>query len=103
MIYFLRRKDGTVEPSSSGTLVTRSGGSIHLKLSEIGVEVLDFWKSPKSGGKYPSRWKVSIPAAKIELEINPLVASQELLTEGSTGVTYWEGAVAGKGTSAGKP
>ena len=102
MIYFLRRKDGTVEPSSSGTLVTRSGGSIHLKLSEIGVEVLDFWKSPKSGGKYPSRWKVSIPAAKIELEINPLVASQELLTEGSTGVTYWEGAVAGKGTSAGK-
>ncbi len=103
MIYFLRRKDGTVEPSSSGTLVARSGGSVHLKHSEIKVDILDFWKSPKSGGKYPSRWKVKIPMAKMELEINPLVPSQELITEGSTGVTYWEGAVAGKGTSAGKP
>jgi predicted secreted hydrolase len=102
MIYFLRRKDGTMEPSSSGTLVTQSGGSIHLKLSEIKVEILDFWRSPKSGGKYPSRWKVKIPMAKMELEINPLVPSQELITEGSTGVTYWEGAVAGKGTAAGK-
>jgi hypothetical protein len=35
--------------------------------------------------------------------ISSLVSSQELLTEGSTGVIYWEGAVAGKGTSAGKP
>ena len=103
MIYFLRRKDGTFEPSSSGTLVTRSGSSIHLKLSEVNVEILDFWKSPKSGGNYPSRWKVKVPMAKIDLEVAPLVASQELLTEGSTGVTYWEGAVAGKGTSAGKP
>jgi predicted secreted hydrolase len=103
MIYFLRRKDGTVEPSSSGTLVTRSGGSIHLKLSDINVEIVDTWKSLKSGGKYPSRWKVNVPVAKIALEINPLVPSQELLTEGSTGVTYWEGAVGGKGTSAGKP
>lgn len=103
MIYFLRRKDGTVEPSSSGTLVTRLGNSIHLKLSEIHVEVIDHWKSPKSGGRYPSRWKMIIPVAKIEMEINSLVPSQELLTEGSTGVIYWEGAIAGKGTSAGKP
>ncbi|MGQ9646005.1 MAG: lipocalin-like domain-containing protein [Thermodesulfobacteriota bacterium] len=103
MIYFLRRKDGTAEPSSSGTLVTRSGDSIHLKLSEINVEVLDHWKSPRSGGKYPSRWRLKIPRAKIDLEISSLVPSQELLTEGSTGVIYWEGAIAGKGTAADKP
>lgn len=103
MIYFLRRKDGTVEPSSSGTLVTRSGDAIHLKLSEINIEVLDYWKSPRSGGKYPSRWRMKVPSARIEMEISSLVPSQELLTGGSTGVIYWEGAVAGKGTSAGKP
>jgi predicted secreted hydrolase len=103
MIYFLRRKDGTVEPSSSGTLVTRSGDAIHLKLSEINIEVLDYWKSPRSGGKYPSRWRMKVPSARIEMEISSLVTSQELLTGGSTGVIYWEGAVAGKGTSAGKP
>ncbi len=103
MIYFLRRKDGTVEPSSSGTLVTRLGDALHLKLSDINVEVVDHWKSPKTGGKYPSRWRMKVPIAKIDMEISSLVPSQELLTEGSTGVIYWEGAVAGKGTSAGRP
>ena len=31
----------------------------------------------------------------------PIVANQELVTEASTGVTYWEGAVTGSGTSRG--
>ncbi len=100
MIYFLRRKDGSVEPSSSGTLISQSGLATHLKLSDIRVEVLDYWKSSKSGGKYPSRWRIKIPFAKIEMEIASLVVSQELITEGSAGVVYWEGAVAGKGSSA---
>jgi predicted secreted hydrolase len=103
MIYFLRRKDGSAEPSSSGTLVKRSGEGIHLKLADINVEVLGYWKSPKSGGRYPSLWRIKVPSARIEMEIGSLVPSQELLTEGSTGVIYWEGAVAGKGTSAGRP
>ncbi len=103
MIYFLRRKDGTIEPSSSGTLVKRSGESVHLKLSDIHVEVLDTWKSPKSGGRYPSRWRIKVPFTNIEIELSALVPSQELLTEGSTGITYWEGAVAGKGVSGGRP
>lgn len=103
MVYFLRRKDGSMEPSSSGTLVKPSGHTLHLKLSDINLEVLDYWKSPKSGGRYPSRWRMKVPSAGIELELTSLVASQELLTEGSTGVIYWEGAVAGKGTSGGRP
>jgi predicted secreted hydrolase len=45
---------------------------------------------------------MKVPSAKIEMEISSLVPSQELLTEGSTGVIYWEGAVGGKGTAAGK-
>jgi predicted secreted hydrolase len=101
MIYFIRQKDGAVEPASSGTLISDNGASRGLKLSEISVEVLDHWKSPKSGGRYPSRWKIAVPSAEIELNIEPLLADQELLTPGSTGVTYWEGAVKGKGRSAG--
>ena len=34
MIYFLRLKDGSVEPSSSGTLVAPDGTSRHLRLSD---------------------------------------------------------------------
>lgn len=103
MIYFLRKKDGSVEQSSSGTLVKRNGEAVHLKLSEIKLEVLDYWKSPKSGGKYPSKWRIKIPSFRIELELNPLVLSQELVTKESTGITYWEGAVLGKGISYGQP
>ena len=102
MLYALRRKDGSVEPTSSGTLVSPSGKATHLKLSEVNIEVLDYWKSPRSGGRYPSRWRLRIPTVGIDLLISPSVASQELLTEGSTGVVYYEGAIEGKGTSGGK-
>ncbi len=102
MIYFLRLKDGSVETSSSGTLVAPDGTSRHLKLSDLTVSVLDHWKSPRSKGEYPSRWRIQIPSMKIELTVTPLIADQELITEGSTGVTYWEGAVTGQGASGGR-
>ena len=102
MIYFLRRSDGSVEPTSSGALVSSDGRTTNLSLSEMSVEVLDHWKSSKTGGKYPSRWKIKIPVAGIELAVNPLLADQELVTEGSTGVVYWEGAVDGRGRSRGQ-
>jgi len=103
MLYFLRKNDGTVEKESSGTLVEPDGRARHLKLGEIQTEVLETWKSPKSGGAYPSRWRIRIPAAGVDLQLAPLLAAQELITAGSTGVTYWEGAVEGRGSSSGKP
>jgi predicted secreted hydrolase len=102
MLYFLRRSDGSIEPTSSGTLVNSDGRTTNLNLSEMSVEVLVYWKSPKTEGKYPNRWKIDIPVAGIELVLNPLLANQELVTEGSTGVVYWEGAVDGKGRSRGQ-
>jgi predicted secreted hydrolase len=102
MIYLLRRKDGSLEPASSGTLVDRSGKAAYLKLSNISIEPLSRWRSPRSGATYPSQWRITIRPANIKLVVTPLVANQELVTEGSTGVTYWEGAVAGAGTSGGK-
>ena len=102
MLYVLRKTGGTVEPASSGTLVEKDGTARHLPLKEISLEVLDRWESPASGGTYPSRWKIRIPACNIELFIAPLVQNQELLTNESTGIVYWEGAVGGEGTSKGQ-
>lgn len=102
MVYFLRKKDGSIEATSSGTLVDKRGASRHLALLDLRVEILDTWKSPNTGGKYPSRWRLVIPSAKIDVTIGSLVPDQELLTTSSTGVTYWEGAVEGKGESAGE-
>jgi predicted secreted hydrolase len=102
MIYLLRRKDGTVEQASSGTIVEKDGAGRHLRLSEISIDILGQWKSPKSSGNYPARWRIRVPSARIDLTISPLVADQELITGESTGITYWEGAAGGNGTSMGQ-
>jgi predicted secreted hydrolase len=102
MIYLLRRKDGTLEPASSGTLVDELGRTTRLELSDIGIEVMSHWQSEKSGATYPSQWRIAIHPANIKLVVSPRLANQELLTGESTGVTYWEGAIEGSGTSGGK-
>jgi len=99
MLYLLRRTDGSVETASSGTLVAVDGDAVHLPLGAFQVEVRNTWKSRRSGAVYPSRWRITVPAHGIALEIAPLLADQELVTAGSTGVVYWEGAVTGRGAS----
>ena len=103
MLYLMRKKDGSVDPYSSGTLVYDNGTTRHLALKDFRIEVLERWKSPKSGGDYPMRWRVVIPSEGIELEIVPFFPEQELDTRKSTRVTYWEGAVQVKGSYRKKP
>lgn len=98
MLYLMRRKDGSIDPYSSGTVVYADARTRHLTLKDYRVEVLGRWKSPKSGADYPIKWKVSIPSEQIELEITPHFPEQELITNRSTRVTYWEGAVRVTGT-----
>jgi predicted secreted hydrolase len=103
MLYLMRRKDGSVDPYSSGTLVSADGMSKNLALKDYRIEVLQRWKSPTSGATYPMKWKVTIPSEATELEITPAFPEQELITNRSTRVTYWEGAVQIRGTARGKP
>ncbi len=93
MLYRIRHKDGELDPYSSGTLVFPDGTWKHLRLEEVGVEVLKFWKSPWSGGNYPMQWRIKVPKYGIDLELIPVFEDQELRTGKSTGVTYWEGSV----------
>jgi predicted secreted hydrolase len=103
MLYLMRRKDGSVDPYSSATLVDAKGKTTHLALKDYRVEVLDRWKSAKSGAEYPMKWKITIPVESIALEIIPEFREQELITSRSTRVTYWEGAVRVNGTMEQKP
>jgi len=103
MLYQIRRRDGSPDLYSSGTLVSDNGASRRLALKDFQIEILERWKSPKSGGDYPMRWRVAIPSEGIELEIVPFFPAQELDTRKSTRVTYWEGAVQVKGSYRKKP
>ncbi len=103
MLYVIRRADGTREPASSGTLVEPGGRAVHLPWGTFSFEALGTWTSPRSGARYPSRWRIRVPWAGIDVVVSPLLPDQELMTPESTGITYWEGAVTGRGTSAGRP
>ena len=49
--------------------------------------------------RYPSRWRLAVPGAGLDLAITPWLADQELIV----GTRYWEGAVRVEGTAAGRP
>jgi len=99
MLFEIRRADGSLEPASGGTLVAPDGQTRRLRAAEIGVDVIQRWLSPRSGARYPARWRIRLPADQLELEVVPLVADQEMRTSFS----YWEGAVRLSGRSRGRP
>lgn len=99
MLYRIRRADATVEPVSSGTLVQPDGAVIHLPREAFDFSIRDAWTSPKTRTVYPSRWVITVPDHGLELTIQPTVPDQELVTNHSTRVTYWEGSVSVKGVA----
>ncbi len=98
MLYQIRRTDGRPDVTSSGSVVTQSGDVIHIRHDQMNVRALGRWKSPRSGAVYPMGWQISIPSLKISLTVRSLLENQELITKGSTQVTYWEGAVSVQGS-----
>ena len=103
MLYRLRRSDGSADPVSSGTLIDREGQGQHLSIQDFTLEPTSYWTSPTSKARYPQRWRLTIPAQQLSMELAPLMAEQELSTTRSTQVTYWEGAIEATGAAQGKP
>ena len=97
MFYRLRRRDGTTDPFSGGTLVAPDGTARRIQATDVRAEPLDYWQSPR-GGRYPARWRLAVPGEALELEVAPYLPDQEL----DVTVRYWEGAVKVTGTSSGR-
>lgn len=89
--------------SSSGTVVKASGEVIRLSHKDFQVEILDRWKSARSGATYPSRWRIRVLPLNLEVSLVPNLTDQELMTVRSTQVTYWEGRVGVSGRSGHNP
>jgi len=99
MLYQLRHADGRPDPASSGSIVGPHGASRTLAFRGFSMDVLDRWRSPRSGARYPSRWRLHIPSEGLDLDVTPRLADQEL----DVSFRYWEGAVAVEGTRRGTP
>jgi len=94
MLFELRRKDGTIDPYSSGTLIGPDGKARHLRREDFSLEPLRKWT------KYPVEWRIRVPSAQIDLRCRAVLDNQELKTR-LGGPSYWEGAVDYSGSHAG--
>jgi predicted secreted hydrolase len=97
MLYNIRKQGGAADESSSGTITSPDGRSQRLYATDFDIVVRETWTSP-AGGTYPSRWTVRLPARGLEVDVEPVIADQELFTT----VRYWEGAVDVTGRHAGR-
>ena len=94
MLYRLRRDDGTTDPFSGGTFIAADGSTTAFGAGDIAIEETRYWSSSLDGTRYPSEWTLRIAPLALTVQIEPLVADQEL----NLAVRYWEGAVAGRAT-----
>ncbi|RIL11816.1 carotenoid 1,2-hydratase [bacterium] len=94
MVFQLREGDGGIAPESSGSLIGRDGAVTPLGRADFGLTPTGRWTSPRTGGVYPSGWRLTVPAAGLDVAVEPLVRDQEL----DVGFKYWEGAVRVSGT-----
>ena len=102
MLYIMRRLDGSPDPASSGTMVSRDGRYRRLSQRDFSITVRDHYTSAKTKARYPSRWQVSIPVEGLDLDVSPLLRDQEFIGLNSTGNYYWEGTCSVTGTASGR-
>lgn len=98
MVFLLRQVDGSLNPASAGTFVPAAGKSRHLVFHEVHIAPLAYWTSPHSGARYPVEWRLRIPRLALDLRLAADLKDQEMHTEHTTGVVYWEGSVGLKGS-----
>jgi predicted secreted hydrolase len=77
-----------------GTLVDATGAAHHLPPGSFTIEARGTWTSARTRVAYPAGWRLRVPESGLDVSLTPLLADQELDTRASTGVIYWEGAVA---------
>ena len=98
MWYRLRRRDGSVDPASSGILVSANGTRWLLQPAMTVTTPSGTWTASDGGAAYPAKWRLQSASPRFDLQIDPVLPDQELRLF----VRYWEGAVAVRGTRDGK-
>ena len=79
--------------------------AVDLEAKDFQLDVLDYWTSPHSRLRYPSKWRMRIPSQQYDLTITPVMPDQELTLKLIAGIKmhYWEGMCRVEGTHNGQP
>jgi len=99
-----RVRDGANRPTPYSAAVRIAADGSVARVDGRGFEAtpLDGWASPRTGVRYPLRWRLRVPDWKAELRITPLLRCSEIATPGTTNITYWEGPAEVEGTVDGR-
>lgn len=97
MVFQIRNEDGSVDPFSSGTWITRAGDTINLSREDFEIKVLEDWISPHTSGRYPAKWEINIPKLGVSMVVTSSVQDQEV----NLAYSYWEGSVTVNGEQRG--
>jgi predicted secreted hydrolase len=97
MFYALRDRHGQRDAHSAGTFVDAHGAMRALSSAEVLLTPAGSWVSA-DGVRYPSGWRIQVPALELDLNAQPVLKDQELRLS----PRYWEGAVAVQGRRAGR-
>lgn len=98
MFYLLRDQARRLSSHSALVLIQPDSTPVRLRCDEFCVTARGSWTSPVTGVTYPMQWLVEVPRFGLSLEVSPVMNHQEVDTRGTTGVIYWEGAVAVEGS-----
>lgn len=88
MAFRMRRADG-LALYAGGSWTDKQGTTRHFGPGEVQLAPGRLWTSPRSRGRYPMEWTISIPNA--QYTIKSLLDDQEMDSRASTGAYYWEG------------
>ena len=94
MLFYIRRKDASLDPFSSGTYVDAQGKSTHLRATDFALEPQgQNWTSPVTHAVYPITWRVTVPQLGIDVEERTSLPPQEMPGHSEFVPSYWEGAI----------
>ncbi len=99
MLYQMRLENGAADPTSSGTLIAADGTSTYLPSTSFRMTPTDYWRSGRTGAKYPINWRIELPEHGLQFAVRAAVENQELTF---SPLVYWEGAIDVSGTRGGK-
>jgi predicted secreted hydrolase len=104
MLFRMRRKDGSIDPFSSGTYVDATGKTTHLLQKDFSLQPLgDTWTSDSDHAVYPIHWQIIVPSLKVNLDATTPLRQQELTGGTAMSPSYWEGAIRLAGTKGAAP
>jgi predicted secreted hydrolase len=91
---------GATQRVRAASVSVPSGATLTYR--NLSIDSTGRWRSPHTGGVYPSGWVVRVPGLHAVFRIVPAVRDQELIVPGLTRESYWEGSGRLTGTYQGK-